>query len=311
MSAPTNHWKLGAFVAGSVLLGLGAAAVLAAQSMQLVTVGYTSYLDEAVTGLDVGSPVSYRGVKIGHVSAIDVAPDRRHVEVAYTLGVEVLQRLGLAGTSRGEKTQITVPPDLRVQLASSGLGGGKYLQLDFFATAPPPLALPFPVPANTIPATPSTMKNLEDAVVRAVDQLPGMAQDLAGVATRLDVILEDVNRRGLPGRAEATLDGANHLIASLEGKLRQLPVAELSRSAVATMERLDKLLERLDGNDGLLASARRSSDALGDVAGPRLAANIDQTGRDLREAAVAVRQLAEALQRDPDMLLKGRAKVQP
>ena len=167
------------------------------------------------------------------------------------------------------------------------------------------------MPDNYIPATPSTMKNLEDAVVRAVDQLPEMAQDLAGVATRLDVILEDVNRRGLPGRAEATLDAADRLIASLEGKLHQLPVAELSRSAVATLARLDRVLERLDGDDGLLASAQRSSDALGDVAGPRLAANLDETGRDLREAAVAVRQLAEALQRDPDMLLKGRAKVQP
>jgi hypothetical protein len=48
---------------------------------------------------------------------------------------------------------------------------------------------------------------------------------------------------------------------------------------------------------------------LSDAAGPRLGANVDDTGRDLREAAVAVRQLVEALQRDPDMLIKGKAKV--
>jgi paraquat-inducible protein B len=206
---------------------------------------------------------------------------------------------------------MAVPPDLRVQLASTGLSGTKYLQLDFFAAGAPPPVLPFPVPANTIPAAPSTMKNLEDAVVRAVDQIPELARELATVVSRIDAILVDVHQRGLPGKAVATLDGVDRLVSSLQAALGQLPVAALSRDAAATLARLDRVLDRLDGSEGLLASAQRSSDALGDVAGPRLAANLDATGRDLREAAVAVRQLAEALQRDPDMLLKGRAAVRP
>lgn len=312
MSAPTNHWKLGAFVAGAVVVGLAVAALLAAQAMHLVTVTYTSYFDEAVTGLEVGSPVSYRGVKIGNVSAIEVAPDRRHVEVRYTLGVAVLERLGLAGTSAGEATRITVPPDLRVQLASTGLTGTKYLQLDFFETAgAPPPPLPFQVPDNFIPATPSTMKNVEDAVVRAVDALPELSRQLAGVAAQANAILEEVTRRGLTAKAAATLDDTRRVVATLQGKLDQLPVEALARQAGATLAGLDRALVRLDGEDGLLASVQRTSDLLGDVAGPRLGANLEETGREVREAAVALRQLTEALQRDPDMLLKGKAEVRP
>jgi ABC-type transporter Mla subunit MlaD len=287
MSAPTNRWKLGAFVVGSVLVGLAAAVVLTAQTMQVVTVTYASYFDEAVTGLEVGSPVRYRGVKIGKVSAIDVAPDRRHVEIIYSLGVKALNRLGLAGTSRGKETRILVPPDLRVQLASTGLTGTKYLQIDFFdtgGTAPP--VLPFPVPENYIPATPSTMKNLEDAVVRAVDMMPHLAEELGGMVARVNVILDDVNRRGLPNKLAATLEGASVALAKMK-----------------------RALDRLDGSEGLFASVQRTSDSLSDAAGPRFGANIDDTGRDLREAAVAVRQLVEALQLDPDMLIKGKAKV--
>src|SRR5438309_11914102 len=134
MSAPTNRWKLGAFVVGTVVIGVAAAIVLTAETMRVAAVTYTSYFDEAVTGLEVGSPVRYRGVKIGNVSAIDVAPDQRHVEVIYSLGVKVLSRLGLAGTSRGKETRILIPPALRVQIASTGLTGTKYLQLDFFDT---------------------------------------------------------------------------------------------------------------------------------------------------------------------------------
>ena len=287
MSAPTNRWKLGAFVVGSVLVGLAAAVVLTAQTMQVVTVTYASYFDEAVTGLEVGSPVRYRGVKIGKVSAIEVAPDRRHVEIIYSLGVKALNRLGLAGTSRGKETRILVPPDLRVQLASTGLTGTKYLQIDFFhtgGTAPP--VLPFPVPENYIPAIPSTMKNLEDAVVRAVDMMPHLAEELGGMVAKVNVILDDVNRRGLPNKLAATLEGASVALAKMK-----------------------RALDRLDGSEGLFASVQRTSDSLSDAAGPRFGANIDDTGRDLREAAVAVRQLVEALQLDPDMLIKGKAKV--
>ncbi len=319
MSAPTNRWKLGAFVVGSVLVALAGAVVLTAQTMQVVTVTYASYFDEAVTGLEVGSPVRYRGVKIGKVSAIDVAPDRRHVEIIYSLGVKALNRLGLAGTSRGKETRILMPPELRVQIASTGLTGTKFLQIDFFDTggAPPPV-LPFPVPENYIPATPSTMKGLEDAVVRAVAMIPDLVHELGGVVARVDVLLDDVNRRGLPSKLAATLNDTNQLVASLRNKLDQLQVDELSRDAAATLKsasvalvKLKRVLDRLDGNEGLFASVQRTSDSLTDAAGPRLGANIDDTGRDLREAAVAVRQLVEALQRDPDMLIKGKTKVRP
>ncbi len=216
-----------------------------------------------------------------------MAPDRRHVEIIYSLGVKALNRLGLAGTSRGKETRILVPPDLRVQLASTGLTGTKYLQIDFFhtgGTAPP--VLPFPVPENYIPAIPSTMKNLEDAVVRAVDMMPHLAEELGGMVARVNVILDDVNRRGLPNKLAATLEGASVALAKMK-----------------------RALDRLDGSEGLFASVQRTSDSLSDAAGPRFGANIDDTGRDLREAAVAVRQLVEALQLDPDMLIKGKAKV--
>ena len=108
------------------------------------------------------------------------------------------------------------------------------------------------------------------------------------MVARVNVILDDVNRRGLPNKLAATLKGASVALAKME-----------------------RALDRLDGSEGLFASVQRTSDSLNDAAGPRLGANIDDTGRDLREAAVAVRQLVEALQRDPDMLIKGKTKVRP
>ena len=67
MAAPTNHYKLGLFVIASFIAALSAAILLGAASMQKKTVKYHSYFNESVQGLDLGSPVKFRGVTIGNV----------------------------------------------------------------------------------------------------------------------------------------------------------------------------------------------------------------------------------------------------
>jgi ABC-type transporter Mla subunit MlaD len=312
MSAPTNHWKLGLFVVTAVMVGLLAVLLLGARTLRKETVRYTSYFDEAVTGLEAGSPVTFRGVKIGSVSTIDVAPDRRHVEVQYELGVAVLGRLRLA-KREGQNTKMPVTYDLRVQLDSTGLTGTKYIQIDFFdaTNTPPPEELPFPVPENYIPATPSTMKNLEQSVVRAVDQLPVIAEAVNELLAKFSVLVTDLHGKNLPEKASATLVSANLLLRDFRVKLDEVKAAQLSGDAHATLVRLQKVLDRVDGEHGLLASVQRATDSMGDMAGGArsVGPELSETLRDVREASVTVRALLEALERDSDMLLKGRAKV--
>ena len=313
MTAPTNHWKLGLFMVAGTMLLFVTVVYLGQQSLEKEAVTYKSFFDEAVTGLEVGSPVKFRGVTVGKVSVIDVAPDRRHVEVGYELAVSVLGRLGLA-TDRGEATRISVPPDLRVQLGSTGVTGVKYVQIDFFdVTGHPPPRLPFPVPANYIPATPSTLKNIEESVVRAVSDFPALAEQMVAVLGRVDRMLAELEQKQIPDKAASTLAQADQTFALLRAKLEQVQARELSQQAQTTLASLDttatkmqRVLERVDGERGLLASAQRASDSLGDVA---VGLEVDETLRDVREAAEAIRELVDALEREPDMLLKGRARA--
>ena len=99
MSAPSNHWKLGLFVVVGVGLFLALLVALGASSLKKESVEYATYFDESVQGLDVGSPVKFRGVTIGNVSEIDVAPDRRHVEVLCAITVSQLVSLKLLDTT--------------------------------------------------------------------------------------------------------------------------------------------------------------------------------------------------------------------
>ena len=318
MSTPTNRWKLGLFVVVGIVLLLAAAIAFGTCGLRKETVDYTSYFDESVTGLDIGSPVQFRGVTIGNVSRIDIALDRRHVEVTYELGVSVLGRLGLAA-GHGQQTTFRAPQDLRAQLGSNGLTGAKYIAIDFFdiRTNPAP-ALPFPVAKNYIPATPSTLKSLEDSVIEAVDAFPQLAKELGDLLKHINDLMSDVDQQRLPAKLTEVLANADRSLGLLYTKLSQIKTKEVSNDAQAAMthlnvatSRLQSILERIDGKRGLLTSVQRASDSVGDVAvnargfGPELG----ETMRDFREAADSIRRLADALELDSDMLLKGRSKA--
>lgn len=308
MAAPTNHWKLGVFVTAGFVLCLITVMVLGARSMRKEVVEYVSYFDESVQGLETGSPIKFRGVTIGTVAKIAIGPDRRHIEVTGELGVAEMRRLGLNADE--------VPTDLRVQLASMGLTGVRFLQVDFFADNPPP-KLPFAVPENYIPAAPSTMKNLEDSLLRTMNRMPAIADQLSGVLTHADNLLGEFEDRRLPEQIVATLAGANRTIAEAQEKLAQVEAGKLSKQAEKTLDslemsinRINKLLQRVDGDKGLLASIGRTTDAVGDTArtADGLGTDLTETLQAVQEAAKSIHKLAEALEKDPDMLIKGHAQ---
>src|SRR5205823_14308421 len=63
-----------------------------------------------------------------------------------------------------------------------------------------------------------------------------------------------------------------------------LPIWDLSREAASTLKgasaalaKMERVLDGLDGTDGLFASVQRTSDSLNDAAGPRLEANLNET----------------------------------
>ena len=319
MSVPTNHFKLGLFTLGAVAATVGTAVALGAHSMSRKTVAYHTFFNESVQGLDVGSPVKYRGVPIGIVSAIDIAPDRRHVDVTADLDVDDIVGLGLTESGgKGNARRFIVPAELRSQLGSQGITGVKFVALDFFdVESNPPPVLPFEPPPNTIVAAASLMKTLEDSIVQAVDQLPGVATAVRTSLERIDALLVDVQEQEVPERVARALDEASGALVEVRAVLRGVDQSKIPQKTAQVMDNLDRavtkmnrVLDRVDGDQGLVASAHRATEELGDLgrSAHGTAAELEGTLRDVGEAAQSVRDLAQALERDPDMLVKGRAE---
>jgi phospholipid/cholesterol/gamma-HCH transport system substrate-binding protein len=288
----TNHWKLGLFVVAALATMVAVALWVGAQRFKRESFQAISYFDESVQGLDVGSPVKWRGVTIGTVSELTVAPDGRHVQVTSDIFVDALKRLGLEVPQRG---QAFIHPNLRVQLASVGITGNRFLQTDFFDPErhpPPPLS--FEPPWNYVPSTPSTLKSVEDSALEILNKLPAVEDQATETLVGLRQTLASVDALSATLKSD---DGAFHTL------LVQLR---------STASRLERTLEEAQLGT-TTASLRSASGQVGDAAAgmgdarEELAASLVA----LREVLEAVRALADSLDRDPSALLRGSRADQP
>ena len=322
MAAPTNHYKLGLFVILGFVAAVTAAIALGVASSRKDTIKYHSYFNESVQGLDLGSPVKFRGVTIGNVSEIAIAPDHRTVDVVSELDVLDIKRMGLTETGHTRtkgREKFSIPPDLRAQLGSQGITGVKFIAIDFFdMKSNPAPKLDFEVPADRyIPAAPSMMKNLEDTITKAMDRLPEMVDAVVMIMGRVDRMLAILEKEDVAGKAAATLGHADQVMTTMQTTLARIDKANLGDKAAGTItdlqvavNKMNKVLDRLDGDAGLLASAQHATEAFGEMgrAGRGTQRDLEGTLRDVSEAAESIRSLVEALERDPDMLLKGKSK---
>lgn len=326
MEHPGHHWKLGAFVVLAVCAGLTGLFWIGATRLHPSMVEVVSYFDESVQGLDEGAPVKIRGVTIGHVSEITIAPDHRHVEVHAELYEDALERLGLrAGASRGVGGTLA-PPGVRMQVVSTGITGNKFLELDYFDPAQEPIReLPFPTPPNTIPAARSTLKSLEEGVFELLERLPPALEDLRSLLGTTRDAIQDLDVPGLAARLEGVLE-------RLEDQLAVLDQAGLAPRIAGVLDRGDALLVELDGlaEDlrrtlaesevpataaairGAAARAEGTAEGLDVLAreSARIPARLEADLEQLRETLESMDALLRLLERDPGSLLRGRVAGQ-
>lgn len=299
MKTRLSHFKLGLLAAVAIAGLVIAAFALGIRALNAPSVDYHTYFDESVQGLDLGAAVKFRGVTIGSVSKVAVAPDRRRIDVTLRLD-----------TSRTRGLEVT--PEMRAQLATLGITGVKFIDIDVVdPVKQPPPTLTFQPPENYIPAQTSLIEGLRANLEAVGPQFPEVMRHANVTFEKLEHLLDEV--RDL--RILENLGGTAENLAKISQQTEQ---ARLPARTAATLAKVDRtatkltgVLTRFEGDRGLVAGTQRAIQSVADL-GRRAAASSDelaQTLRDLGDAARSVRDLAEEIERDPDMLLKGRPRT--
>ncbi|MCE5334876.1 MAG: MlaD family protein [Desulfobacteraceae bacterium] len=242
MARKVNPFKIGLFGLICLALIVGAIVWLKVSAYFQDTKTYVCYFNESVKGLQPDAAVNYRGVPIGRVRLITLAPDGRLIEV----------RLAL-------QSDFHVDQDVAVQLRDQGLTGLRFLEID-------------KAPENIGEITPKISFDPKYPVLKSYPS------ELAQLKNALQTIYEKVNELDVKTLMESwtrTADLINGVLIQIGaepqiGDLRTAITAikQTAQYSADVMERVSKAtsqkqIERIVKDlNATLASTRQASESL-------------------------------------------------
>ncbi len=324
---------VGAFVLGALLLGIVALFAFGGFNFFAKPQRFIVYFDESVHGLDQGSPVKLRGVRVGRVVDLairyDAPRNRSVVAVVCEFSKDVIsdnRGLPINVSDRAE-LQAMVQRGLRARLEVQGLATGLlFVGLDFLDPKeyPPSVAVPddrFVI----VPFVPSAIAEFQASLTEILAGLKKI--DFAGLSKGLTTLMADARRhlegidiRGVTEQWKRTGAQIEALASGpeMKGTFENLNAAVVELRA--TFARLDKQIDPVAGDaQATLAEMRKAVQAFAEAAGgvrsfvaaqSGLGDEVAVTLAHLGEAAEAVRRLADFLERNPSAIITGRKAPQ-
>jgi ABC-type transporter Mla subunit MlaD len=289
MASDKSYARLGLFivVVGAVIVATG---LFFAQRMRTrKVISMVTYFAENVTGLDVSSPVRYRGVPVGRVSSLRIDPVGNMIEVDFQIFQDRLVALGTNLEHVKEMAALPIQPRLRASVVSNPISGEAYLLLDTLANPPPPPSLGFTPSGHYVPSMPSPLLSVQDRLPVIMDRAHETLKTLIELVQRIPASLD---------RSDRFLTNVEHIfeqghLSKLSADLRSFSTTTTGQMAqiTADMDRITSDMNHVMGDDGTLVKfANEARRAIRD-------AELPASTRSAREAADRTRLAADDLQR--------------
>jgi phospholipid/cholesterol/gamma-HCH transport system substrate-binding protein len=316
MNGVTRYRRLGAFVIVSVCILAAGVFVLGGRKWFQPTFMFETYFDQSVAGLDVGAPVRFRGVPLGHVAAIltsaatyeQSVPLKQRREYI-VVRVEVNLSADEAAQMRRD-AQSLAAMGLRAQTQLAGITGQQYMALDFmdpkkyaplpFDWTPKYLYLPSaPSSAGEIIAkAQSFLASLNEADIRA------LGKNLNTLITDLDTKLDEIPVADLAVQLRAGLKTTNATLARIDRLLADPSIKQTVDNAAIISGRIRQVTDHGE-LDRLISDVEGTSARVDALIGDNQY-DVRATVEDLRSTAGNLRLLSESLRNYPaGVLLSG------
>lgn len=300
MSRKTSNFVLGLFVTVGILIGVGIIVWLGASRYFQKGPVYVTYFDESVQGLEVDSSVKYRGVDVGRVEKIGVAPD-------YKL-IEIVMRIDLEGD---------LERDIVAQLKTAGITGIVFIELDRRQPGDADLTprIDFAAEYPIISSRPSELKKILfglDDIIEKVKQIDfkGISDQLTTTIKALETFVAGKRMDTIMARLESTVVKLDAVVGAVDTLAKGRLDNVLSEAGAALTEARAVIADVKDEVYSLnLAGAGKSVNRLVEGVEKKtgaVAADIRITGENLRRASEALEMLLERLNANPSDLIFSR-----
>ena len=248
MSQRANYFKLGLFVIGSIVAGVLVLIIIGSGRWFERRVIIETYFKESVQGLDIGSKLKYRGVTIGDGTKITFTYTRYQLDLPITqrerfvlVEAQVQPRLLGGRAAAGdwtnpENAKMEVEKGLRLRLASQGITGLSFLELDYIDPPPPVLPISWTPDNVYIPSAPSQFTAVVNAAQDVMEKLHRI--DFEATIARIDKLLDTTNDRVAAIDTKKLTERADRTLAKLETTLDSLQAKKISDEATALLVEL-------------------------------------------------------------------------
>ena len=229
MNNEANFTKIGMFILSGAALIAGTLVYLGGMRGEKREFLVETYFTTSVSGLDVGSEVNYRGVKIGSVKRIsfvgaeydDVSPrDGRNIYVLMALDSGMCRRRPDEDPEKA--MELMVSHGLRATVSASGITGLSHIEMNFPKMEMPAAEVSWEPRHLLVHPAPSILDSAADGLAKVLVQLNRMdlveAWSNVVTATRnAGVLCETVN-----SLVESERDRISRILENLDGTASSL-----------------------------------------------------------------------------------------
>lgn len=333
MKTKVSPTIVGAFVIGAMVLGVVALFAFGGINFFAKPQRFVVFFDESVHGLDLGSQVKLRGVRVGRVVGLNIRYDERRntsvVAVLCEFNKDVMtdNRGVLVDVADRDELEKLIASGLRAHLGVLGLATGLlFVELDFHNPQDyPPDPNQKDAKYAVIPSVPSAISEFQASISEILTNLKKI--DFAGISKGLTTLLAD-SRKQLEG-------------VDLKGVTEQWKKTGAQIESLASTADVKRTFENLNGAIGDLRATIAKLDAQVEPTGKELAATLAEARKTVQsfnetadaarkfiathggigddfvdtlghfnEAADAVKRLADFLERNPNALITGKKRPQ-
>ncbi|HHJ17610.1 MAG TPA: MCE family protein [Gammaproteobacteria bacterium] len=331
MSQKVSATAIGAFVLGAIALLIIALLTFGSGKFLKDTETYVLYFKGNAKGLNIGAPASFRGVKIGVVTDVQLLFDRSTDEVYVAVVVELAEdafhsiesRSGVnKAADKNEISYVIEKLGLRAKLASLSLVTGQlYVDFNFYPDTPVRL-YGFDFAHKEFPTLPSTMEELQDSLqelLKTARDLPlrKLVGQLSSAIESISSVANSQAFRDTPGLLNQALVNLRDLSARLNEEVTPLTrsLQQTSDEAGAAIADLRIMMRREEGEEvvrlaeSIEAAANQADSLLKQSRG--VVSSIDANAleslvQELSRAARSIRVFADYLERHPEALIRGK-----
>jgi len=331
MEEGKRYFRLGLFVVVTVAALAAVLFLLGGRKLFQPTFTFETYFDESVAGLELGSPVRFRGVPLGQVTEIltSAAVYEKNVPLGQRKEYIVVRGKVTVSTEEAEMMERNVGDwvkrGMRAQTQLAGITGQQFLAIDFLDPAKyPPLKFDWTPKYSYLPSAPSLTGEI---ITNAQTFLASLNEaDVKALGQNLNALIVDVKKKVDEAPVVEVVKNANATIERIDRILASAPIDQTLRRIDAASTRLDALLADpglKQTIDNVAAASARVRKLIDDGDLDRMVKRIDDTAerldavlgdnqydvrvivQDLRVTADNLRTLSESVKRYPAGALVG------